>query len=163
MIKYVSGDLLLTKAKGVAHGVSPNDNFAQGLALTLRENWPSLYKDFRHYSHTKSPSEGEVQSWKGAGGPVIVNLFTQERAEDHESRPGRASEVHVNHALKNLVKEIKNLSLTSVALPKLATGVGGLSWDKVKPIMEKHLSELDIPVYIYETYKKGEQAKEEVV
>ncbi|MCC6137866.1 MAG: macro domain-containing protein [Bdellovibrionaceae bacterium] len=163
MIKYVTGDLLMTKASAVAHGVAPNDNFAQGLALSLRENWPSMYKDFRHYSHTHNPSEGEVWSWKGVQGPVIINLFTQERAENNDSRPGKASESHVNHALKHLVQELKKLKLTSVALPKIATGVGALSWEKVKPLMEKHLSELDIPVYIYEKYSKGEQAKEDVV
>ena len=31
MLKEVSGDILLTKAKALAHGVAPNDNFANGL------------------------------------------------------------------------------------------------------------------------------------
>jgi len=41
MIRYVSGDLLQSKASLIAHGVAPNDNFGQGLALALRENWPA--------------------------------------------------------------------------------------------------------------------------
>jgi O-acetyl-ADP-ribose deacetylase (regulator of RNase III) len=48
----------------------------------------------------------------------------------------------------------------SVALPRLATGVGGLDWKEVKPLMEKHLGHLSIPVYVYATYQSGVQAEE---
>ena len=39
MIQEVEGDILLTKAVAVAvaRGVAPHDNFANGLALALRE------------------------------------------------------------------------------------------------------------------------------
>jgi hypothetical protein len=47
MLREVAGDILLTKAEALAHGVAPNDNFANGLALALRERWPAMYKDFR--------------------------------------------------------------------------------------------------------------------
>lgn len=33
MIRYVQGDILLSKAELLAHGVAPNDDFHQGLAL----------------------------------------------------------------------------------------------------------------------------------
>jgi O-acetyl-ADP-ribose deacetylase (regulator of RNase III) len=163
MIKYVAGDILLSKTNAVAHGVSPTDNFAQGLALSLRENWPGMYKDFRHYSHTHNPKEGEVWSWKGPQGPVIINLFTQERAKVENGHSGKATESHVSHALKHLAKEVKQLKIKSLALPKLATGVGSLPWETVKPLLEKHLGDLDIPIYVYEKYEKGHAAKEDLV
>jgi O-acetyl-ADP-ribose deacetylase (regulator of RNase III) len=47
MIKEVSGDLLYTSAEAIAHGIAPNDHFDSGLALSLREHFPDLYKDFR--------------------------------------------------------------------------------------------------------------------
>jgi O-acetyl-ADP-ribose deacetylase (regulator of RNase III) len=47
MIKEVAGDILLSKAGAIAHGVAPHDDFKQGLALSLREHWPGMYKDFR--------------------------------------------------------------------------------------------------------------------
>ena len=52
MIKQVSGDILLSKARLIAHGVAPNDDHAQGLAHSLREYAPAMYKDFRHYCKT---------------------------------------------------------------------------------------------------------------
>ncbi len=32
MVKEVTGDILLSKAGAVAHGIAPNDNLKQGLA-----------------------------------------------------------------------------------------------------------------------------------
>ena len=48
MIIEVSGDILLTKAKSIAHSVAPLDHFESGLALGLREKYPEMVKDFRH-------------------------------------------------------------------------------------------------------------------
>jgi O-acetyl-ADP-ribose deacetylase (regulator of RNase III) len=50
--------------------------------------------------------------------------------------------------------------VTSLALPRLATGVGGMNWDDVRPLIDKHLGDLAIPVYLYVTYHQGEQASE---
>ena len=52
MIHEIAGDILLSKAALIAHGIAPMDDFHSGLALALRERWPALYKDFRHYCHT---------------------------------------------------------------------------------------------------------------
>lgn len=161
MIHYVTGDILMTKADALAHGVAPNDDFKQGLALSLREQWPALYKDFRHYCHTTHPKEGGVWTWKGAGGPFVLNLLTQEHPKSSNDHPGKASESYVNHALKSMKKAIEENDIKSVAITKVATGVGGLDWEKqVKPLIESQLGELDIPVFVYETYKKGEAANE---
>lgn len=160
MIQFVKGDILLTKAEVMAHGVAPGDNFKQGLALSLRENWPSLYKDFRHYCKTRHPKSGEIWAWKGVEGPVIINLMTQEEAQDAQSHPGKASLSHLNHCLHALVKEIKEKDYKSLAITKIATGVGGLDWQDVKPLIEKNLVALEIPIYVYETYEKGTAANE---
>jgi len=159
MIKQVEGDILLSKCEAVAHGIAPNDDFKQGLALSLREQWPAYYKDFRHFCHTYSPKEGGLWSWKGAGSSAIVSLFTQEAPKSQGSHPGKATLPNVNHALKALVGEVKEQGFKSLAITKLSTGVGGLDWGDVLPLIEKHFSELEIPVYIYSTYKKGVEAE----
>jgi O-acetyl-ADP-ribose deacetylase (regulator of RNase III) len=160
MLKEVAGDILLTKAEVLAHGVAPNDNFTNGLALALRERWPAMYKDFRHYSQTFTPKSGGLWTWSGVGAVRIVNLYTQEAAASYGDKPGRATIENVNHCLKELGKVIEAEKFKSVALPRLATGVGGLDWKDVKPLLEKHLGHLSIPVYVYGTYHPGVQAKE---
>lgn len=159
-IKEVSGDILLTGAQAIAHGVAPMDHFDRGLALSLRENYPAMAKDFRHYCKLQHPKPGTVWMWGGVGGVRIFNLLTQEPAQHHGGHPGAATLPNVNHALKALVKAVKEEGITSLALPRLATGYGALEWEDVRPLIYDRLGELDIPVYIYTLYKKGVKAEE---
>jgi len=160
MIKEVHGDILLSSAQAIAHGVSPNDNFGQGLAFALREQWPALYKDFRHYCHTAHPKPGDAWVWTAADGKRIVNLLTQQAAYGHGEKPGLATLPDVNHALRSLRKMAEAEKFSSIALPRLATGVGRLSWDDVSPLIKEHLGDLGVPVYVYTQYEKGVRAAE---
>lgn len=160
MIKEVEGDILLTGAEAIAHGVAPMDHFDRGLALALRSNYPSMAKDFRHYCHLTNPSPGGAWIWSGVGGARIINLLTQEPAKQLNGHPGAAKLPSVNHALKELVKIVKQENIKSLALPRLATGYGNLDWEKVKPLIYNRLEELDIPVYIYTLYVKDKKAAE---
>lgn len=160
MIYEVAGDILLTRAAAIAHGVSPNDNFGQGLALSLREQWPAMYQDFRHYCKTQKAEAGGLWTWVGADGRRIVNLFTQEPPKSAGGHPGRATLQHVGHALRALHGVVEAEKISSLALPRLATGVGGLAWSEVQPLLEKHLGALKIPVIVYTRYEHGLAAKE---
>lgn len=161
MIKEVSGDLLLSKAQALAHGVAPNDPFHSGLALQLRERWPAMYKDFRHFCQSTHPKAGTLWAWMGADGTRVVSLFTQNAVEGHHGgTPGAATLQHTGHALRELAKLAQAEKFTSIALPRLATGVGRLAWDDVRPLIEQHLGGLGIPVITYSTYHAGMQADE---
>lgn len=159
MIYEVSGDILLTQAQALAHGIAPNDHFDHGLALALREQWPGMYKDYRHYAHQEGPKSGEIWEWGGFG-VRIFNLLTQEGDLKKGGKPGKANLHNLNECLKELKREIEEQNITSLALPRLATGIGSLDWDDVKPVIEKHLGHLSIPIYIYTTYHKGVKADE---
>jgi O-acetyl-ADP-ribose deacetylase (regulator of RNase III) len=160
MLHTVTGDILLTKAQAIAHGVAPNDDFKQGLAFQLREHWPAMVKDYRHWCHNTHPKPGVAWMWGTVGRKRIINLLTQEPPHGHHQHPGKAHLEHINHALKALHQLIGNEGITSLALPRLATGVGGLDWGDVEPLIKKHLGTLKIPVYIYAQYEQGVQANE---
>lgn len=160
MIYELSGDILLSGAKAIAQGVAPNDDFHHGLALQLRERMPALYKDFRHACQTRHPKPGSLWTWMSSDGRFIVNLFTQEGAYDHGSKPGRATLSHVNHALHALRALVEKEKLSSLALPRLACGTTGLDWNEVQPLIAKQLGDLGIPVYVYVNYQKGVKAVE---
>lgn len=163
MLYEVKGDILLSTAQLIAHGVAPNDDFHTGLALSLRERWPAMYSDFRHHCHGSHPKTGEIWTWSGAGengAPVrLVALFTQEAAYNKGGKPGPATTENVNHALRHLRQLVEKENIASVALPKLATGVGGLDWDHVRPLIERNLGKLGVPIFVYTTYQKGVAAK----
>lgn len=159
MIKEVSGDILLTEAEVIAHGLAPGDHFTSGLALSLREQWPAMVKDFRHYCHLEHPKTGGLWLWSGPG-RRIANLFTQAEGAKEGGHPGKATVENVNHALRQLRLVAEKEGFKSIALPRLACGVGGLSWAEVRPLIDHHLAELKIPVYVYAEYHKGQKAAE---
>lgn len=161
MLKYVEGDILLSSARAIAHGIAPGDDFKNGLALSLREQWPAMYKDIRHYCHEVNPKAGELWVWSGANGVRIVNLFTQEPPSHKGGHAGPAHIEYVSRSLKALKEWAIKENIESLALPRLATGVGGLAWADVEPVVKTHLGDLKIPVYVYTTYKKGMKAAEQ--
>lgn len=164
MIYEVEGDILLTTAQAIAHGVAPNDPMKQGLALALHQRYPSMHKDFHHWCHSAHPKPGGAWVWSGVGADSnsqmrIVNLLTQEGGYEG-AKPGKASETNVRHALRALRQIIEQESLQSVALPRLATGVGGMDWATVAPLIQSSLGDLDISIFLYATYRPGIKAKE---
>ncbi len=160
MIYQVEGDILHSQAAAIAHGVAPNDPMDQGLARSLHEMYPMMHKDFHHWCHGRHPKPGTAWMWGGVDGVRIVNLLTQEGGYEHGSRPGKSSLSNVRHALQALKKMIASEGFESIALPRLATGVGGLDWADVAPLIESELGDLDIPVYVYSSYVPGKKAKE---
>lgn len=159
MIYDVTGDILKTRAAALAHGIAPDDDFNQGLALALHTAWPAMVKDYRHYAHSHGAKAGDAWIWSGPGARV-VNLLTQEPKGDHGAHAGKATTHNVRHALKALRKIVERESLSSLALPRLATGVGGLDWATVRPMIEEALGDLSVPVYVYATYHPGVAADE---
>ncbi len=160
MLIEVVGDILLSKAQAVAHGVAPNDHMDRGLALALRERWPAMAKDFRHYCHVQHAQSGSAWTWKSSDGLFIISLLTQEAAATDNAHPGRAKSEHVNHALRQLAHIVAKEGIQSLALPRLATGLGGMDWAKVQPLVQQHLGDLNIPVFLYTTYHPGQLADE---
>ena len=163
MIHEVEGDILLTGAQVIAHGVAANDPMDQGLAQSLHKQYPAMHKDYHHWCNQCHPKPGEAWMWGGvggAGGVRIVNLITQEGGYGHGGRPGKATTSDVNHALRALKKMTAREKFTSIALPRLATGVGGLDWNDVHPVVTERLGDLGIPVYLYTDFHAGQQASE---
>lgn len=144
--------------------MAPHDDFKNGLALALREKYPAMYKDFRRWCKTSGPKPGMVWVWQGVdeGGKTtrIAALLTQDPPSHAGGHPGRARTEHVNRALHELRSVVEQGGFASVALPRLATGVGGLDWAHVEPLLRSQLADLKVPVYVYTTYQKGVAGEE---
>ncbi len=160
MIHEVRGDILLTSTQAIAHGVAPNDPMDGGLAKTLREVFPIMHKDFHHWCHVQHPKPGDAWLWKNQERVWIVNLLTQEGGYGHGTRTGKASVAHVNHALHALKKIITKEKLTSVSMPRIGAGKGGLQWDEVLPLIQHQLGDLKAQIYIYVEHIPREKAQE---
>jgi O-acetyl-ADP-ribose deacetylase (regulator of RNase III) len=160
MIYKVEGDILLSKAQAIVHGVGVNDPMDKGLALKLRNKYPSLQKDLNRWCYQHDTKPGEAWMWVGQNNVRIVILITHENTESNDHHYDKATLNNIRHALSALVKMVAFEKLTSIAVPRLGTGLGDLDWDDVSPLIENNLGGLDIPVYVYVAYCPGQPANE---
>ena len=119
-----------------------------------------MHKDYHHWCDQTHAKPGEAWMWGGVGGVRVINLITQEGGYGHAGHPGRATIKHVRDALRALAHIVEREGLISLALPRLATGVGWLRWADVRPVIEERLGALAIPVYVYAEFHAGQQADE---
>lgn len=163
MLQQVSGDILKTGAQVIVQGVAANDPMDQGLAKSLHELFPEMHKAFHRWCHQHHPKPGAVWHWvTPLPDKIIVNVITQEGGYGRGARPGKAKIKHVNHGLHALRKLAEDQGFKSLALPRLAAGVGGLDWKEVWGVMESQLADLGKPVMVYADFVPGQKADEKL-
>jgi O-acetyl-ADP-ribose deacetylase (regulator of RNase III) len=60
----------------------------------------------------------------------------------------------IQTGLKALVAEVQQLGITSIAIPALGCGNGGLDWLEVKPLIESAFAELpEVKVFVFEPFQ----------
>ena len=59
----------------------------------------------------------------------------------------------------DLVAQVKRLGIRSLAVPPLGCGLGGLDWERVRPMIERAFQELgDVRVLLFEPVTGGTHA-----
>jgi O-acetyl-ADP-ribose deacetylase (regulator of RNase III) len=77
----------------------------------------------------------------------VFNLGTQEKVWR-----ARASFEAIEAALGRMRQRANRERSTSIAVPRIGTGYGGLSWKKVRALIEKVLGGWAGTLYVYENY-----------
>jgi len=160
MIHEVQGDILKSEAGAIVHGVAANDPMNQGLSLAIHQMFPQMHKDFHKWCHQNHPKVGSIWKWDKVKNLIIINMLTQNGDHHHGTHPPKANLTDVNHTLRALKKLIHKEKIKSIAIPRLATGVGGLLWEEVYPLIKNQLEDVNIPIYIYSTYIPDLKAEE---
>ena len=66
----------------------------------------------------------------------------------------QASLSFLNRGLRKLARYCVKHRIESVSLPRIGAGLGKLDWDdEVKPLLVKHLADLETTFLIYEDFK----------
>ena len=135
-IEFVSGDLF-ANAHGVeafAHGCNCQGSMGAGVAKGFRERYPEMYEQFR--SRCKADPRqfnlGDAWLWKEEGKTSVFNLGTQEKFWH-----ARASYEAVEESMTAMRELADAEGIASIAMPRIGVGYGGLSWKKVRIIVER--------------------------
>ncbi len=100
----------------VAIEVSKDEHYKSPLLKSIRDNWPSMAKDYRHYCHVYHPEQGDVWVWTSPEGQKFIHFVM----EDSDNNPMRSEQRfhYYKLGLKKLVKLLKTDELEKVVMPK---------------------------------------------
>jgi O-acetyl-ADP-ribose deacetylase (regulator of RNase III) len=146
MIKFISGDMFDIDADILVNTINCVGVMGCGVALAFKKKYPYMFKRYRYLCRSNQMHPGILWNYKTPDGKLIVNFPTK----DHWREPSRYS--YIEHGLEELRSLLKEADKdTSIALPALGCGHGGLDWDIVKEMISEQLSDLDnVNVYVFQ-------------
>lgn len=144
----VHGDIFDSPAQVLVNPVNCHGAMGAGLAKQFWNRYPEIDPPYRVACRARTLRPGTVLLLSARDGRTIANLPTK----DHWRNPSHLDDVR--QGLRALNRALAQGGFTSVAVPALGTGLGGLDWRDVEPALRQ---ELDIDGLTMELYppRKG--------
>lgn len=144
MLSIVRGDIFQSRAQSLVNPVNCSGIMGKGLAVQFKHRYPEMFSDYKHRCTLGEVELGKPYLYPRPSLPWIVNFPTKQNWRS------RASLEAIQTGLDWLVRNYNACGITSLAVPALGCGEGGLRWEVVLPILLQHLRNLEIPVELYE-------------
>lgn len=139
--------MLEAKVDALVNTVNTVGVMGKGIALQFRKAFEHNYKVYSDACKAGNFHIGEllaVEDQNMDGKKLIINFPTKE----HWKAPSKYE--YVEKGLVALAKYLNENNVKSVALPPLGCGNGGLKWEIVKRMIEKHLASVDSDIFVYQ-------------
>jgi len=146
MFKALIGDLFESRAQTLVNTVNCVGIMGKGVALEFKNRFPAMFEDYNARCERKQVHLGKPYLYCDASGRQIVNFPTK----DHWRSPSRLTDIE--RGLDFFAQHFAEWGVTSVALPPLGCGNGGLEWSEVGPLIYRKLHDLPIDVEVYAPY-----------
>lgn len=151
MIEYETGDILKANAQALVNTVNCVGVMGKGIALQFKLKFPENFRAYEKVCKHDDLQPGRLfvfergKLFKEKEGPdYIVNFPTKK----HWRSPSRLE--YIEKGMDALVREIKELKITSIAIPPLGCGNGGLDWEDVEAIIEQKMEAVpEVRVILY--------------
>ncbi len=148
MVKYLKGDILDAPAEALVNTVNTVGVMGRGIALQFKERFPANFKAYAAACKRDEVHPGRMfvfDTGSLTGPRFIINFPTKRHWRSNSRIEDIAS------GLDALVEQIQALQIRSIAIPPLGSGLGGLSWHRVKPLIEEAMARVPgVDVLVYE-------------
>lgn len=146
MVTARIGDMFDSDATTLVNTVNCVGVMGKGVALGFKKRFPSMYRDYVERCKLGKVRLGVPYLYSDLLGPSIVNFPTK----DHWRSPSRLADIEAG--LDYLAAHVEEWGITSIAMPPLGCGNGGLAWADVGPLIHSKLAHLPIAVEVYAPY-----------
>lgn len=144
-ISIGTGNLLTQDVDALVNTVNTQGVMGKGIALQFKKAWPGMYADYQRACRRGEVQPGRMHVWatEAMSGPRwIINFPTKRHWR------GRSRLQDIESGLTNLATVIGEMGITSIAVPPLGCGNGGLAWSDVEPRIRRALEPLAAGVEI---------------
>lgn len=141
MIEYIQGNIFNSKVQTIVNPVNTVGVMGAGLALEFKKRYPKMFQSYKRACNKGLLSVGKLMLCDESDYRILLFPTKTDWRE-----PSRIE--YIESGLKKFVETYESKNITSIAFPKLGCGKGGLDWQEVKPIMERYLGNLPIPIIV---------------
>lgn len=147
MIRYVTGSIFDSKADCLVNPVNCVGVMGKGLALEFKTKYPGMAARYKDLCQLGDLRAGRVAFYVNKNPKRIICMFPTKK---HWRTPSTIGILDASFIA--FTKHLPELGIRSAAFPMVGCGLGGLNFEhQVKPLMEKHLKDLDLDVEVYIT------------
>jgi len=146
MIEFAEGNLLHADVDALVNTVNTVGVMGKGVALQFKQAYPANFTAYRRACDNDEVRIGRMFVWDShRSGPrrYIINFPTK----GHWRSRSRIEDIDAG--LHDLVHQITALGITSIAIPALGCGNGGLDWHEVLPRIRQALDPLSVRTVVY--------------
>jgi O-acetyl-ADP-ribose deacetylase (regulator of RNase III) len=146
MIEFGTGNLLQADVDALVNTVNTVGVMGKGVALQFKQAFPANYAAYKRACDLDQVHIGSMFVWDSSRrGPrrYIINFPTKR----HWKSKSRIKDIEAG--LRDLAHKITEMGITSIAVPALGCGNGGLDWNDVLPLIEDALGPLPVRAIVY--------------
>ena len=148
MITFKQGDLFQDQSEALVNPVNCVGIMGKGLALEFKNRFPDNFKEYKQACWKAQVQPGRMfvfNTYQPKIHQYVINFPTKRHWRD----PSRIEDIETG--IQALAEEVRSRRITSIAIPALGSGLGGLRWNEVRPIIESGLRELEeVRITVYE-------------
>ena len=127
-IERGEGDLTNASVDALVNPVNTAGVMGKGLALQFKKAFPDVFTAYARACKQREVSIGRMHVVHRSSAPhFIINFPTKQ----HWRQPSKLE--YIEQGLVDLVTQIRELRIESIAIPPLGCGLGGLDWGEVRP------------------------------
>ena len=137
------GNLLHSDAQCLVNTVNCEGFMGKGIAYQFKQEFPQNNQNYLTQCQNNHFKVGEILFFEEKG-KIIANFPTKNKWRE------KSKYSYIEEGLQALCNGIIQHNITSIAIPQLGCGNGGLEWEKVKEMIYKYLGSLEnIHIILY--------------
>ncbi len=148
MFHYTKGNIISADVEALVNTVNTVGVMGKGIALAFKKAFPENFNLYKLACDNQEVQLGELFVTKT--GQIRPKFIINFPTKDHWRNKSKIKSIELG--LIKLSKLIEDEKISSIAIPPLGCGNGGLSWTAVKPMIYGHLKDVskNAKIIIYE-------------